>query len=94
MEPRFRFPYSRRHGSRNPGGPAGQHPCHLHRRQRATGGLPTWSSYVAKDEQYTEYYDLVNDPYQTGKLHQATQAEEQALGIPALAARLAADRAA
>ncbi|MFF3772289.1 sulfatase [Streptomyces sp. NPDC002232] len=80
------------------------------------GGAPTWSSYVAKDEQYTEYYDLttdgsgtvtgtgqvkfreyydlVNDPYQlTNKLYQATPAQEQALGIPALAARLAADRA-
>ncbi|MEV7567025.1 sulfatase family protein [Streptomyces tanashiensis] len=82
-----------------------------------TGGAPTWSSYVAKDEQYTEYYDLttdgngtvsgtgqvkfreyydlVNDPHQlVNKLYQATPAQEQALGIPALAAGLAADRAA
>ncbi|MFH9725926.1 sulfatase [Streptomyces sp. NPDC017254] len=79
------------------------------------GGAPTWSSYVAKDKQYTEYYDLTtdgngtvsgtgqvkfreyydlaNDPHQlTNKLYQATPAQEQALGIPALAARLAADR--
>ncbi|MGW6690243.1 sulfatase family protein [Streptomyces sp. NPDC054961] len=81
------------------------------------GGAPTWSSYVAKDKQYTEYYDLTTDangtvsgtgqvkfreyydlagdPYQlANKLYQATPAEEQALGIPALAAQLAADRAA
>ncbi|WP_435971486.1 sulfatase family protein [Streptomyces sp. Qhu_M48] len=80
-----------------------------------TGGAPTWSSYVAKDKQYTEYYDLTtdangtvsgtgqvkfreyydltNDPHQlTNKLYQATPAQEQALGIPALAAQLAADR--
>ncbi|MGW4508289.1 sulfatase family protein [Streptomyces sp. NPDC004436] len=80
-----------------------------------TDGAPTWASYVAKDKQYTEYYDLrtdangavsgtgqvtfrefydlANDPHQlTNKLHQATPAQEQALGIPALAARLAADR--
>ncbi|MEU9143678.1 sulfatase [Streptomyces sp. NPDC048349] len=82
-----------------------------------TGGAPTWSSYVAKDKQYTEYYDLTTDangtvsgtgqvkfreyydlagdPYQlANKLYQATPAEEQALGIPALAAQLAADRVA
>ncbi|MFE1381738.1 sulfatase/phosphatase domain-containing protein [Streptomyces sp. NPDC058740] len=81
------------------------------------GGVPTWSSYVAKDKQYTEYYDLTTDangtvsgtgqvkfreyydlaadPYQlANKLYQATPADEQALGIPDLAARLAADRAA
>ncbi|MFC7219495.1 sulfatase [Streptomyces polyrhachis] len=27
----------------------------------AVGGPPTWSSYVAKDRQYTEYYDLTTD---------------------------------
>ncbi|WP_406134136.1 hypothetical protein [Streptomyces zaomyceticus] len=38
-------------------------------------------------------YDLANDPHQlTDKLYRATPAQEQALGIPALAARLAADR--
>ncbi|MFE0647029.1 sulfatase [Streptomyces sp. NPDC059534] len=81
------------------------------------GGAPTWSSYVAKDKQYTEYYDLTtdgagtvsgtgqvkfreyydltNDPNQlTNKLYEATPAQEQALGIPALAAGLAADRTA
>ncbi|MGE7386421.1 sulfatase family protein [Streptomyces sp. NPDC004126] len=81
------------------------------------GGAPTWSSYVAKDKQYTEYYDLttdangtvsgtgqvtfreyydlVDDPHQlTNKLYQATPAQEQALGIPALAAQLHADRTA
>ncbi|WP_371614722.1 sulfatase [Streptomyces sp. NBC_00454] len=75
----------------------------------------TWSSYVAKDEQYVEYYalhtdasgtvsgtgqvkfreyyDLAADPYQlTNKLYQATPAQERDLGIPALAAQLAADR--
>ncbi|GAA2071536.1 sulfatase family protein [Actinomadura alba] len=42
---------------------------------------------------FREYYDLVNDPYQlTNKLYQATQRDERKLGIPALAARLAADR--
>ncbi|MFB9593620.1 sulfatase family protein [Streptomyces racemochromogenes] len=83
----------------------------------AAGGAPTWSSYVAKDKQYTEYYDLttdangtvsgtgqvtfreyydlVDDPFQlTNKLYQATPAQEQALGVPALAARLHADRTA
>ncbi len=82
----------------------------------AAGGPPTWSSYVAKDKQYTEYYDLTTDkngtvsgtgqvkfreyydlagdPHQlTNKLYQATPADEQSLGIPALAARLATDRA-
>ncbi|WP_405873792.1 hypothetical protein OHB11_34045 [Streptomyces zaomyceticus] len=40
-----------------------------------------------------EYYDLAKDPHQlTDKLYRATPAQEQALGIPALAARLAADR--
>ncbi|MBA2950908.1 sulfatase family protein [Streptomyces himalayensis] len=79
------------------------------------GGPPTWASYVAKDKQYTEYYDLTTDtngkvtgtgqvkfreyydlagdPYQlTNKLYQATPSDEQNLGIPALAAQLAADR--
>ncbi|WP_263169811.1 sulfatase [Streptomyces sp. SCSIO ZS0520] len=28
----------------------------------AAGGPPTWSSYVAKDKQYTEYYDLTTGP--------------------------------
>ncbi|MFG3053322.1 sulfatase [Kitasatospora sp. NPDC048239] len=83
----------------------------------AAGGPPTWSSYVAKDKQYTEYYqlhtdadgtvsgtgqvkfreyyDLVADPYQLQNLlYQATPQQEQALGIPALAAQLAADRSA
>ncbi|MFC8229848.1 sulfatase [Streptomyces sp. NPDC057287] len=27
----------------------------------AAGGPPTWSSYVAKNKQYTEYYDLTTD---------------------------------
>ncbi|WOX20805.1 sulfatase [Streptomyces solicathayae] len=27
----------------------------------AAGGPPTWSSYVAKDKQYTEYYELTTD---------------------------------
>ncbi|MEV0189995.1 sulfatase [Kitasatospora purpeofusca] len=83
----------------------------------AAGGPPTWSSYVAADKQYTEYYalhtdangtvsgtgevkfreyyDLAADPYQlTNLLYQATPQQEQALGVPALAAQLAADRAA
>jgi len=43
---------------------------------------------------FREYYDLVADPFQlVNKLHGATAAQEQAWGIPALAARLAADRA-
>ncbi|MFD0571763.1 hypothetical protein ACFQ0T_24260 [Kitasatospora gansuensis] len=43
---------------------------------------------------FREYYDLVSDPYQLQNLlHQATPQQEQALGIPALAAQLAADRA-
>ncbi|MER7759715.1 sulfatase-like hydrolase/transferase, partial [Streptomyces sp. NPDC097619] len=77
----------------------------------------TWASYVDKERQYTEYYDLrtdaqgrvsgtgrvtfreyydlVADPHQlTNRLHGATPAEEAALGVPALAARLAADRTA
>ncbi|MEV6104184.1 sulfatase [Streptomyces sp. NPDC051940] len=81
-----------------------------------TGGHATWSSYVAKDRQYTEYYDLTSDaagtvsgtgqvtfrefydlqddPYQLrNSLYQATPADETALGIPALSAALAADRA-
>ncbi|MEU2451609.1 sulfatase [Streptomyces sp. NPDC012765] len=86
--------------------------------KQGTGGAgpKTWAAYVAKDKQYTEYYDLhtdatgavsgtgqvafreyydlVSDPYQLQNLlHQATPAQEQALGIPALAAQLAADRA-
>ncbi|MFD7557190.1 MULTISPECIES: sulfatase [unclassified Streptomyces] len=83
----------------------------------AGAGPKTWASYVAKDKQYVEYYDLhtdatgavsgtgqvtfreyydlVSDPYQLRNLlHQATPAQEQALGIPALAAALAADRTA
>ncbi|MCX4776676.1 sulfatase family protein [Streptomyces sp. NBC_01264] len=75
----------------------------------------TWSSYVAKDKQYVEYYklhtdangtvsgtgevtfreyyDLAADPHQlVNKLYQATPAQERNLGIPALAAALAADR--
>ncbi|MFE2324174.1 sulfatase [Streptomyces sp. NPDC059385] len=87
--------------------------------KQGTGGTgpKTWASYVAKDKQYVEYYDLhtdatgavsgtgqvtfreyyelVSDPYQLQNLlHQATPAQEQALGIPALAAALAADRTA
>ncbi|MFF3014608.1 sulfatase [Streptomyces sp. NPDC057939] len=87
--------------------------------KQGTGGTgpKTWASYVAKDKQYTEYYDLhtdatgavsgtgqvtfreyydlAADPHQLRNLlHQATPQQEQALGIPALAARLAADRAA
>ncbi|MEV7611874.1 sulfatase [Streptomyces sp. NPDC089799] len=85
--------------------------------KQGTGGTgpKTWASYVAKDRQYTEYYDLhtdatgavsgtgavafreyydlASDPYQlTNLLHGATPQQEQALGIPALAAALAADR--
>ncbi|MGW6710023.1 sulfatase family protein [Streptomyces sp. NPDC054956] len=42
---------------------------------------------------FREYYDLAGDPYQlTNKLYQATPAQETNLGIPALAAQLAADR--
>lgn len=87
-------------------------------KQGAGGDGPkTWASYVAKDKQYTEYYDLhtdasgavsgtgqvafreyydlVNDPHQLRNLlHQATPQQERDLGVPALAARLAADRAA
>ncbi|MEV7400455.1 sulfatase [Streptomyces sp. NPDC091267] len=81
----------------------------------AAGGPPTWSSYVAKNKQYTEYYDLktdangvvsgtgqlkfrehydlAGDPHQLkNSLYQATPQDEQNLGIPALAAQLAADR--
>ncbi|MCX5072411.1 sulfatase [Streptomyces sp. NBC_00513] len=86
--------------------------------KKGTGaeGPKSWASYVAKDKQYTEYYDLhtdatgavsgtgqvtfreyydlAADPYQLKNLlYQATPAQEQALGVPALAARLAADRA-
>ncbi|ROO86524.1 arylsulfatase A-like enzyme [Actinocorallia herbida] len=44
---------------------------------------------------FREYYDLKRDPYQlVNKLHRATRAQERAWGIPALAARLKADRAA
>ncbi|MFD5875848.1 sulfatase [Streptomyces sp. NPDC060322] len=83
----------------------------------AAGGPPTWSSYVAKNKQYTEYhdlttdadgkvsgtgqlkfreyYDLAGDPHQLrNSLHQATPQDERDLGIPALAAQLADDRAA
>ncbi|WP_067453274.1 sulfatase family protein [Actinomadura macra] len=84
--------------------------------KQGTGGVKdSWASYVAKNKQYVEYYDLhtnaagavsgtgqvtfreyydlVNDQYQlTNKLYQATPAEEQSLGIPALAAQLTADR--
>lgn len=83
----------------------------------SAGGPPTWASYVTKDKQYTEYYDLTTDgngtvsgtgqlkfreyydlagdPHQlTNKLYQATPQDEQNLGIPALAAQLAADRTA
>ncbi|MEW1901198.1 sulfatase [Streptomyces sp. NPDC086147] len=85
------------------------------RQGTGTEGQNTWSSYVAKDRQYTEYYelhtdasgnvggtgrvkfreyyDLDADPYQlSNSLHQATPAQEKALGIPGLAAALAADR--
>jgi arylsulfatase A-like enzyme len=31
------------------------------KRGAAPGGPPTWASYVAKDRQYTEYYDLITD---------------------------------
>ncbi|GAA2797313.1 sulfatase family protein [Saccharopolyspora taberi] len=42
---------------------------------------------------FREYYDLAADPYQlTNKLYQATPEDEQRLGIPQLASRLAADR--
>ncbi|MET9736102.1 sulfatase [Streptomyces sp. NPDC006458] len=84
-------------------------------KQGTAGVKDTWASYVGKNKQYVEhydlhtdasgkvsgtgqvtfreYYDLVNDQYQlTNKLYQATPAEEQSLGIPALAAQLAADR--
>ncbi|MER6775997.1 MULTISPECIES: hypothetical protein [unclassified Streptomyces] len=44
---------------------------------------------------FREYYDLMDDPHQlTDKPYQATPADEQDLGIPALAARLTADRSA
>ncbi len=85
------------------------------RQGSGAGAKNTWSSYVAKDRQYTEYYDLLtdaagtvtgtgqvrfreyydlrSDPYQLrNSLHQATPADERALGIPALATALAADR--
>ncbi|MFF8805841.1 sulfatase/phosphatase domain-containing protein [Streptomyces omiyaensis] len=87
------------------------------RQGSGTAAKNTWSSYVAKDRQYTEYYDLHTDaagtvsgtgqvkfreyydlradPYQLrNSLHQATPADERALGIPGLAAALAADRTA
>ncbi|WP_131738406.1 sulfatase family protein [Actinomadura roseirufa] len=84
--------------------------------KQGSGGVKdSWASYVAKNKQYVEYYDLytnatgqvsgtgqvtfreyydlVNDQYQlTNKLYQATPAQEQALGIPALAAQLTTDR--
>ncbi|MFI0418562.1 sulfatase [Spongiactinospora sp. 9N601] len=84
--------------------------------KQGTGGVKdSWASYVARNRQYVEhydlhtdasgkvsgtgqvtfreYYDLVNDPYQlTNRLYQATPADEQSLGIAALAAALAADR--
>ncbi|WP_460303985.1 sulfatase family protein [Actinocorallia aurea] len=44
---------------------------------------------------FREYYDLRRDPYQlVNKLHGATRKQEKAWGIPRLAARLKADRAA
>lgn len=56
-----------------------------------TNGKPVGTGEVA----FREFYDLVNDPYElTNKLYQATASDEQALGIPALAAQLAADRTA
>lgn len=84
-------------------------------KQGSAGVKDSWASYVAKDKQYVEYYDvhtdangqeagtgqvsfreyydLVNDPYQlTNKLYNATPQDEQKLGVPALAARLGADR--
>lgn len=84
-------------------------------KQGSAGVKDSWASYVGKNKQYVEYYDLytdatgkefgtgqktfreyydlVNDQYQlTNKLYQATPAEEEALGIPALASQLAADR--
>lgn len=55
------------------------------------GGVPVGTGNVV----FREYYDLANDPYQlVNKLHGATAAQEQAWGIPTLAARLAADRTA
>ncbi|MER5944792.1 sulfatase [Streptomyces sp. NPDC001904] len=86
-------------------------------KQGTGAGQRTWSSYVSKDRQYTEYYDLHTDasgtvtgtgqvgfreyydlqadPYQLkNSLYQATPAQERELGIPALAAALAADRTA
>ncbi|WP_250281399.1 MULTISPECIES: sulfatase family protein [unclassified Frankia] len=60
---------------------------HLH---TDSNGQPVGTGTVA----FREYYDLANDPYQlVNKLYNATPAQEQALGIPALAAQLAADRA-
>ncbi|WP_225878893.1 sulfatase family protein [Spongiactinospora rosea] len=84
-------------------------------KQGTAGVKDSWASFVARNRQYVEYYDLhtdtsgrvsgtgqvtfreyydlVNDPYQlTNRLYQATPADEQNLGIPTLAARLAADR--
>ncbi|MBV1854506.1 sulfatase family protein [Catellatospora tritici] len=52
-------------------------------------GIPTGTGAIL----FREYYDLVNDPHQlTNLLYQATPAQETALGIPALATQLAADR--
>lgn len=64
-----------------------------------------WASWYSHDKQYIEnynstgavsfreYYDLVNDPFQLNNLlYRATPATAQALGIPQLAADLAADR--
>lgn len=54
-----------------------------------TDGLPRGDGKI----QFREYYDLRADPYQLrNRLHGATEAAEQHLGIPALAKALAAAR--